>query len=240
MPSRKPLILVIDDDPGLLKLMKRDLLLHGYRVITASDGKTGLQLIEDEEPTLAILDVTMPGLNGFQVCERARRFSNVPIIILTAKGQREDVVHGFNIGADDYITKPFGIDEFLARIKAVLRRTKFSEEIPQPPFTFGGLGIDFTRHQVTLDGKEVTLTATEYRLLCLLACNSGSVLTRDQLLTEVWGWQYRDDSHILQVAVNRLRKKIGDNPSNPKYIVTRSGIGYAFKEPAEEDLNPGE
>lgn len=232
MASRKPLILVVDDDPGLLKLMKRDLLSDGYRAITASDGKTGLQLIEDEEPTLVILDVMMPGLDGFEVCQRVRRFSNVPIIMLTAKGRLEDVVHGLDIGADDYVTKPFGIDALLSRIRAVLRRTKFTEEMPQPSFTSGGLSIDFARHRVTLDGKQVVLTATEYRLLCLLACNVGTVLAQDHLLSEVWGWEYRGDTHLLQVAVNRLRKKIDDDPGKPKYIFTRPGIGYIFSEPS--------
>jgi len=234
MPSRKPLILVIDDDPGLLKLMKRDLLSDGYRAITASDGKTGLQLIEDEQPTLVLLDVMMPGLNGFQVCQRARRFSDVPIIMLTAKGRLEDVVHGFDIGADDYVVKPFCVEQLLARVKAVLRRAKFPEKMVRPLFTSGELAIDFALHRVTLDGKVVILTTTEYRLLCLLACNAGMVLTQDQLLTEVWGWQYHGDSHILQVAVNRLRKKIDDDPGKPKYISTRSGIGYIFSEPSVE------
>ena len=234
MASRKPLILVVDDDRGLLKLVRRDLELEDYGVITASDGKTGLQLIEDEEPTLIILDVMMPGLDGFQVCERTRDFSAVPIIMLTAKSRLQDVVNGLDIGADDYVIKPFGTDELLARVKAVLRRSKFPEQMVQPPFTSGNLHIDFAQHRVTLGEKEVILTPTEYRLLCLLACNAGRVLTQDQLLTEVWGWQYHGDVHILQVAVNRLRKKIEDDPNNPKYIATRSGIGYIFKEPLQE------
>ena len=202
--------------------------------MTASDGKTGLQLIEDEDAALVLLDIIMPGLDGFQVCERTRHFSNVPIIMLTAKSRIEDVVNGLDTGADDYVTKPFGTDELLARVKATLRRSRFPEEMVQPPFTSGKLHIDFAQHRVTLDEKEVILTSTEYRLLCLLACNAGRVLTQDQLLTEVWGWQYHGDVHILQVAVNRLRKKIGDDPNNPKYIATRSGIGYIFKEPPQE------
>ncbi|MCX5999233.1 MAG: response regulator transcription factor [Chloroflexi bacterium] len=234
MPSRKPLILVIDDDRGLQKLARRSLELEGYRVIIAGDGPTGLQLVEDEEPALVILDIMMPGMDGFQVCERVRQFSDVPIVMLTAKGRLEDVVHGLDVGADDYVTKPFSTDELMARVKAVLRRSRFPEEMPQPAFACGKLGIDFSHHRVTVDGKEVLLTPTEYRLLCLLAANAGKVLTQDQLLTEVWGWQYRGDIHILQVAINRLRKRIGDDPNNPRYIATRSGIGYMCKEPGGE------
>lgn len=231
MPHRKPSILVIDDDPGLLKLVSRNLELEDYQVITAIDGETGLQLIEDEEPALVLLDIMMPGLDGFQVCERVRQFSEVPIIMLTAKGRAEDIVHGLDTGADDYVIKPFDTNELLARVKAVLRRAKFPEEMPQPPFTSGELCIDFSQHRVTIAGKEVMLTPTEYRILCLLARNAGRVITRDHLLTEVWGWEYRGSTHILQVAVARLRKKIGGDPSNPKYIITRPGIGYTFKKP---------
>jgi len=237
MASRKPLILVVDDDRGLLKLVRRDLELEDYRVITASDGKTGLELIEDEDPALVLLDILMPGLDGFHVCERTRQFSDVPIIMLTAKSRIEDVVNGLDIGADDYVTKPFGADELLARVKAALRRTNFPEEMVQPAFTSGKLRIDFSQHRVTLGEEEVMLTPTEYRLLCLLACNAGRVLTHDQLLSEVWGWPYHGDAHVLQVAVNRLRKKIEDDPSNPKYIATKPGIGYMFKESTKQGVS---
>jgi DNA-binding response OmpR family regulator len=202
--------------------------LAGYRVITASDGKTALQLIEDSKPDLVLLDVMMPDMDGWQVCQRVRQFSQVPIIMLTAKAQSEDVIHGLEIGAQDYVVKPFSVDVVLARVKAVLRRSKFPEEMPQAPLTSGKLHIDVAQHAVMLDGKEVNLTPTEYRLLCLLARNAGKVIPLDRMLTEVWGRQYHDDTHLLQVAINRLRKKIKDNPRSPRYIATRSGIGYIF------------
>ena len=235
MPQRKPLILVVDDDPGILKLVSLNLELEGYHVITARDGKTALELIENEQPTLVILDIMMPGMDGFQTCERTREFSEVSIIMLTAKGRAEDVIHGLDVGADDYVIKPFSTDELLARVRAVLRRSKFPEEMPQPPFISGQLCIDFSRHQVTRDKEEVMPTPTEYRILCLLARNAGRTITQDQLLTEVWGQEYCGDTHILQVAVARLRKKIGDDPGNPKYIVTRPGIGYTLKKAPTPD-----
>ena len=231
MPYRKLLVLVVDDDPGLLKLVRVNLEMEGYSVVTALDGKAALQLINDEEPALILLDIMMLGMDGFQVCESVREFSEVPIIMLTARGRPEDIVHGLDIGADDYVIKPFSINELLARVKAVLRRKKFPEEMPQPPFTSGELCIDFSGRQVTVAGKEVVLPPTEYRILCLLARNAGRVITQDHLLTEIWGQEYRGDTHTLQVAIARLRKKIGDDPSNLKYILTRPGIGYTFKQP---------
>ena len=228
MTSRKPSILVVDDDLRILKLLKRDLQLEGYRVTTATGGMMALQLIGNEEPDLVILDIMMPEMDGLQVCEHIRQLSQVPIIMLTAKTQSEDVIHGLEIGADDYIVKPFSIDVVLARVRAVLRRTKFPKEMTQAALTSGELHVDVAQHTVILAGEEAKLTPTEYRLLCLLARNAGRVMSPDRLLTEVWGWEYRGDSHLLQVAINRLRKKIQDNPSNPRYIATRSGIGYVF------------
>ncbi len=233
MPHRKPLILVVDDDPGILKLVSANLDLEGYQVVTARDGKAAIEVVENQQPTLVVLDIMMPGIDGFQTCQGIREFSEVPIIMLTAKGRAEDVIQGLNVGADDYVIKPFSTEELLARVRAVLRRAKFPEEMPQPPFTSGNLSIDFARHQVTIGEEEVMLTPTEYRILCLLARNSGRTITQDQLLTEVWGQEYCGDTHILQVAVARLRKKIQDDPGNPKYIVTRPGIGYTFKKPIE-------
>ncbi|MCX5998856.1 MAG: response regulator transcription factor [Chloroflexi bacterium] len=231
MPRRRPLILVIDDDPAIRRLVKRSLEMEGYRTIVAGDGQTGLRLVEEEEPALVILDIMMPGMDGFQVCEQVRRFSQVSIVMLTARGLPEDAVHGLDLGADDYIAKPFSTEELSARVKTVLRRSRFPEEMPQHAFACGKLSIDFSHHCVTVDGKEVMLTNTEYRLFCLLAANAGKVLTQDQLLTGVWGWEYRGDIHILQVVINRLRKRIEDDPGNPRYIVTRSGIGYECREP---------
>lgn len=238
MAPQKPLILVVDDDPALVRLVSLNLDLDGYQVVTAPDGETAIELIQQEKPALVLLDIMMPVMDGFQTCGRIRDFSEIPIIMLTAKGGVEDVVHGLDIGADDYVTKPFSITELLVRVKAVLQRAKFPQEAAQPPFTSGQLLIDFAHHQVTVDSTEVLLPPTEYRILCLLARNAGRVITHDHLLTEVWGREYRGDTHILQVAIARLRKKLGDDSSNPKYIVTRPGIGYTFRRAKDDSGLP--
>lgn len=229
----KPRILVVDDDAGLQKLARVNLEARGYQVFTASDGESALRTFHDENPALVILDVMMPGVDGFETCRRIRATSDVPIIMLTARDREEDVVQGLACGADDYVTKPFSVDVLLARVRAVLRRTKFPEEMPQTSFCCGDLVIDFGEHRVTVAGEDVGLSATEYKLLSLLARNAGRVLTQDQLLEWIWGWEYRGERHILQVAVARLRQKIGDDPHNPRYIVTRVGIGYTFRKPDE-------
>jgi len=228
MYEQESLILVVDDDPALLKLMRNNLALEHYQVATASNGKTALQLIEDSKPALILLDIMVPGMDGFQVCERIRQFSQVPVIMLTAKAQSEDVIHGMEIGADAYIIKPFSVDILLATVKAVLRRTQAQQETKQSTFTFGELSIDLASRRVMLGGTEVALTPTEYHILSLLACHAGSIITHDYLLTQVWGGEYRGDTHLLQTGINRLRKKIGDTARNGKYITSRSGIGYIF------------
>ena len=227
----KPHILVVDDDPGLQKLVRVNLEARGYQVSVASDGESGLRALAEAEPALVILDVVLPGIDGFETCRRVRAASGVPVIMLTAKDQEEDVVRGLEAGADDYVTKPFGVDVLVARVRAVLRRIRLPEEMPQPPFRCGDLLIDFEHHQVTAGGQELALTAIEYKLLSLLVRNAGRVLTQDQLLERIWGWEYRGERHILQVAIARLRQKIGDDPHNPTYIMTRIGIGYAFRKP---------
>jgi DNA-binding response OmpR family regulator len=237
MPLQKPLIVVVDDDPGVLKLVSVNLQLEDFRVMTGVDGKEAVQLVRDEQPSLVLLDIMMPVMDGFQACERIREFCEVPIIMLTAKGSIEDIVRGLDTGADDYVVKPFSINELVARVKAVLHRTKFPQEIPQPAFAAGDLSIDYAQHQVKIGDNEIVLPPTEYRILCLLARNAGRVITHEQLLTEVWGREYRGDTHILQVAVARLRKRLDDDPGNPRYIATRPGIGYTFKKPRDDSFN---
>ena len=227
----KPRILVVDDDMGLQKLARVNLESRGYQVSVASNGEAALQTFEEEAPSLVILDVMMPGMDGFETCRRIRALSDVPIIMLTAKDQEEDVLRGLESGVDDYVTKPFSVDVLVARVRAVLRRTKFPEEMPQPAFRSGDLVIDFENHRIILAGSEVELTATEYKLLSLLARNAGRVLTQNQLLERIWGWEYGGERHILQVAVARLRQKLGDDPHQPTYIVTKVGIGYTFRKP---------
>jgi len=229
----KAQILVADDDPRILKLMSDTLSQAGYEPIVAADGREALRLVEANNPALVILDIKMPEMDGFEVCRCIRATSNMPIIMLTMVNMDEDVLRGLKSGADDYVTKPFNIDVLLARIQAVLRRTKFPDEVPCPPLRCGQLVIDFDQHKVSVTGKEIKLTATEYKILSLLARYAGRVFTQDQLLEKIWGWEYRGESHILQVTISRLREKIESNPRDPKYILTRVGIGYTFPKSTE-------
>lgn len=229
MPAKKTTILTADDDPQLLRLVMRNLQLEGYDVLVASDGKQALEQIETHQPDLVLLDVMMPKMDGFMVCERVREFSAVPIIIVTARGQDQDKIRGLDLGADDYLTKPFSVDELLARVRAVLRRTQFmanNQAVTTRTITFGELSIDFTQHLVTMAGREVLLTPIEYRIISYLALNAGRVVTQDLLLDHVWGAEYVGESHMLQVNVNRLRRKLEADPTHPRYILTKVGIGY--------------
>jgi DNA-binding response OmpR family regulator len=232
MPAKKTTILAADDDPQLLRLMTRNLQLEGYDVLGASDGQQALELIESNPPDLVLLDVMMPKMDGFTVCYRVREFSSVPIIIVTARGQDQDKVRGLDLGADDYLTKPFSVDELLARVRAVLRRSQFTaRENAQglrASTATGDLTIDYSQHLVILAGREVPLTPNEYRILAYLAQNVGHVVTQDLLLEHVWGSEYLGESHMLQVNINRLRRKLEVDPIQPHYILTKVGIGYSL------------
>ncbi len=241
MPAKKTTIVTADDDPQLLRLVARNLEFEGYEVLTASDGQQALELVERNSPDLVLLDVMMPRMDGFTVCHKVREFSTVPIIIVTARGQDQDKVKGLDLGADDYLTKPFSVDELLARVRAVLRRAQFiSQETTQglqKVATIGDLTVDYTQHLVTMDGKELALSPTEYRILSYLAHNSGRIVTQDLLLEHVWGAEYVGESHMLQVNINRLRRKIEDDPTRPRYIKTKVGIGYVLAAPNEAASN---
>ena len=230
MPAKKTTILAADDDPQLLRLVTRNLQLEGYEVRAASDGQQALELIEQQVPDLVLLDVMMPRMDGFTLCHRVREFSSVPIIMVTARGQDQDKVRGLDLGADDYLTKPFSVDELLARVRAVLRRAHFTAQESaqglQAATSIGELAIDYAQHQVTLGGHEIELTPTEYRMLAHLAQNAGRVLTQDLLLEHVWGSEYLGESHMLQVNINRLRRKLEADPAHPRYIHTKVGVGY--------------
>jgi len=205
---------------------------QGYQVLTAWDGQTAVELAIAEEPDLIVLDVRMPGLDGYEACQRIRRFSPAPIIMLTALAQESDKVKGLDLGADDYITKPFGVRELLARVRAVLRRAETSsEQPPQPAFEAGDLRVDFVQKQVFVRGQEVDLTPTEYRLLCELVKNAGRVLIPDYLVERVWGGEPGPQNRLLRQAIHRLRNKIEADPREPQYILTRRGIGYIFIPP---------
>jgi two-component system KDP operon response regulator KdpE len=224
---KKTTILIVDDEPRILRFIKTSLSLSGYDLLTASSGRTALSLFEAEQPTLIILDLGLPDVDGFEVLKEIRAYSTIPIVILTARDDEESKVRGLELGADDYLTKPFGIGELKARIQAVLRRVKWS---PQPSditeFTLRDLHVDFQRRRVQVRGEEVHLTPTEYELLRVLIQHSGQVLLHSDLLGQVWGEEYRNDLAILRVNVSRLRQKIEEDPREPRYILTVPGVGY--------------
>ncbi len=232
--SQNTTILVVDDEPRYIQLVEVNLLTEGYQIQSASDGQEAVEAVAREQPDLILLDVMMPVMDGFTACERIREFSSVPIIILTAKGEERDRVRGLDAGADDYIVKPFSAQELLARVRAVLRRAErqADEGFHQPIFKHHELEIDLPRARVTVSGKEVALTATEYRLLQTFSTAIGQVLSPEKLLTNVWGPEYEDDKEILWVCLSRLRQKIETDPKDPVHIVTRQGIGYLM--PPEE------
>ena len=230
MPLTKVSTLIVDDDIRMLRMMQRILELEGYRVRTASDGKAALDAFDEENPDLVLLDIMMPDIDGYVICQNIREFSQVPIIMVTSKDNNEEKVEGLDAGADDYITKPFAANELTARVRAVLRRTKLWDERPEPVFHSGDLVIDFARRRVILSGQEVNLTATEYRILSYLARNADRIVTPDQILQKAWNKEYIGETHLLRVNIARLRQKLRDNPKNPKYILTRSGIGYIMRQ----------
>lgn len=231
MPKR---ILIVDDEPRYLRLLEANLRTEGYDVISALDGSQALDAFSGQPVDLILLDIMMPKMDGFAVCQRIREFSNVPIIILTAKGDEQDRVRGLDLGADDYLIKPFSAIELLARVRAVLRRAQVTVEDGQARyFTHGNLRIDFARAEVWRGNQPVYLSATEYRLLLQFAHNIGKIMTSEDLLTNIWGAEYRDDKEILWVSIARLRQKLEDDPHTPKHIVTRSGLGYLM--PPMED-----
>ena len=231
--SKKTSVLVADDDPRLLKLVQRNLELNGYRVVTAMDGTNALKMAEAEELDLLLVDIMMPGIDGRDVCRRVREFSTVPIIILTAREAEEDKVSGLDAGADDYLTKPFGSKELLARVRAALRRSQFSSgDHGEPTFQTGDLEIDFAQHVARVRGEQVNLTPTEFRIVSFLARNAGRVVTQADLLTKVWGPEYNDEAHLLRVNIARLRSKVEPEPGSPRYIITRPGIGYTLNKVA--------
>lgn len=232
MPPRKAHIVAVDNDVRILGLMRRILELEGYHVSTASSGQDALEILYQETVRLVLLDVMMPDIDGYSLCRQVREFSQVPIIMVTAKGQDEDKVTGLDTGADDYITKPFSASELVARVRAVLRRTSQWNEMPEPEFHLNDLVIDFARRQVRLNDRPVKLTATEYHLISCLSRQAGRVMTPDQLLEKVWGEEYCGENHLLQVNIARLRKKIGDETKNPRFIATLPGIGYTMSKPS--------
>jgi len=223
-------ILVVDDEEPIQELLKFNLEKEGYEVITADDGPEALKTIEEKHPDLVVLDIMLPGMNGLEVCTQLRmnpRFSDLPVIMLTAKGEEIDKVLGLEIGADDYITKPFSPRELLARIRARLRRLKPAEGGNE--LLRGDLRMDLERFSVSIRGEYVELTPKEFELLHVLAAHPGKVYSRDELLERVWGYEYTGDTRTVDVHVRHLRQKVEKDPSNPEYIETLRGIGYRLK-----------
>jgi two-component system KDP operon response regulator KdpE len=222
-------ILVVDDEPRMIHFIRLNLEHDGFEVVEATSGSEALEQYRDHLPDLILLDVMMPDLDGFETLRLIREISNVPVIMLTAKGEEEDRVRGLELGADDYITKPFSPRELVSRVRAVLRRT----EMPGKPVheiieVDDRLKIDFDRREVWVEGGLVKLRPTEYRLLYHLVKNAGWVVPHEQLLAKVWGYEYRDETHYLRLYINYLRKKLEEDPSNPRYILTERGVGYRF------------
>ncbi len=226
-------ILIVDDEPRYLRLLEANLRSEENELFTAVDGEEALESFSANPVDLILLDVMLPRMDGFAVCQRIRQFSNVPIIMLTAKGEEHDRVRGLDVGADDYLVKPFSVMELLARVRAVLRRAQVSETGQDRFFMHGNLKIDFARAEVSLADQPVYLSATEYRLLLQFTQNIGKVMSAEELLTGVWGPEYRDDKEILWVTIARLRQKVEEDPHNPRHIATRSGLGYLMT-PMEE------
>ena len=230
-------ILIVDDEKRLVSLVQSYLAQEGYRVLTAYNGRDALPLAKKEKPDLIILDIMMPEMDGYDFMRAHRVESDTPIIMLTAKGEEQDRVRGLNGGADDYVVKPFSATELIARVRAVLRRAQNADAATQNRFfVHGNLKIDFARAEVWKDEKAVFLSATEYRLLIQFAHHVGQVLSAEELLSAVWGSQYREDKEILWVSIARLRQKLEDNPHSPQHIVTRSGLGYLMP-PVEKESN---
>jgi len=229
MTKGKGRILVVDDEPKYGRAIQLTLEAGGHEVISARNGETAIDLAATEEPDLIMLDIRMPGMDGYEVCTCIREFSTVPVIMLTALAEERDMVNGLDAGADDYVTKPFSARELLARVRAVLRRVELSErEDPSPVFEAGELQVDFAQRRVCARGQEVHLTPTEYHLLCELVKQAGRVLVPDYLLERVWGMGYAGESGLLRLAIHRLRRKVERDPGHPEYIHTRPGLGYIF------------
>jgi two-component system KDP operon response regulator KdpE len=219
-------ILVVDDEPAIVRAVSTNLKGHGFRVDSAATGEEGLERCGEQRPDVILLDLGLPDMDGCEVIRRVREQTNTPIIVLSVRGSEKEKVEALNLGADDYITKPFGVDELLARVRVALRHAAGPSAGAAPVFRTGGLEVDVERRTVRLDGAEVHLTPTEYDLLRAMVAHPGKLLTDRMLLQAVWGPEYGDEAHYLHVYVARLRKKIEPDPQSPRYLLTEPGVGY--------------
>ncbi len=230
-------ILVVDDEREILRALQRSLTAHGYRVLTASNGEDALNTLAQQRPDLMVLDLLMPGLSGLEVCRQVRATSSLPIIVLSVKDTEHDKVEALDLGADDYVAKPFHMNEVLARIRVALRRLAHVSLGTEPRFQAGPLSVDFARRQVELHGTPLSLTPTEYNLLKIFIGYRGKLLTRTMLMRELWGSSEQDRGHSLHVYVARLRQKIEPMPERPRFILTIPGVGYRFQGADDEEAN---
>jgi len=239
MPALHELILVVDDEPRMTRFIRMNLELEGFRVIEAHNGLDALDKARTDLPDLVILDVMMPELDGFETLEMLREVSNVPVIMLTVRSDEEDKVHGLELGADDYVTKPFGARELASRVRAVLRRTRGPVTPEEAIFHIDDrLSIDYNSREVIVEGQHIKLRPTEFRMLYHLVENAGWVVPHETLLAKVWGYEYREEIQYLRLYITYLRQKIEPDPSHPRYILTERGVGYRFvdfrkKQPVE-------
>lgn len=221
-------ILVVDDEIEIMRALQRSLTAHGYEVFSAANGEDALESIIHHRPDLILLDLGLPGISGLEVCKRVREQSNLPIIVLSVKDTERDKVLALDLGADDYVSKPFSMNEVLARVRVALRHTAQVQAGTEPVFVAGPLKVDFAQRLVQVDGQEVKLTPTEYDLLKALIKNNGKIMTRQMLLSQVWGTGYGAEAHYLHVYIGQLRRKIEPDPAHPRFILTVSGVGYRF------------
>ena len=234
-------ILVVDDEERMVRFIRLNLEHDGFRVIEAFNGTQAINKVRSNLPDLVLLDIMMPDIDGFEVLRIIREVSTIPVIMLTAKGEEDDRVRGLELGADDYITKPFSPRELVSRVKAVLRRTETASGSTHGVIEVDSrLKLDFDRREVWVNDELVQLRPTEYRLLYHLVQNAGWVISHDQLLAKVWGYEYRDEPHYVRLYINYLRKKLEEDPSNPKYILTERGVGYRFVDYRRKNLDEPE
>ncbi len=234
---KKQRILIVDDEKGLVRLMRMNLEHDGFEVVEANNGAQAMDRLRATIPDLILLDVMMPDMDGFTVLKMVREVGPTPVIMLTAKGEEDDKIRGLELGADDYVTKPFSPRELTSRIRAVLRRGNYGDEDEEGIIDVDGrLKIDFGRHEVYVDGEQVKLRPTEYRLLYHLVKNAGWVMTHDQILSKVWGYEYENEPHYVRLYINYLRKKLEEDITDPKYILTERGVGYRFVDYKRENL----